>query len=623
MKRTTQLFVITLAMVALLSNTWAQSAEPAPASTQAAAQPISAADFQALKEGLAAAQQQIRALQDELHRRDQAVQQAQSTAEAASAKADAAQVEAVKDSQTVDALQTDVAGLKSVNFSSSRAPMLQNAVLNYQDSMVAGQQPEPEIFNKQMESPITIRFRGINITPGGYAEGAFLWRSRALSADVSTPFNNLTMPGASQSQTPEFYGSGRQSKITTFVDGRLGNVDLSSYVSADFLSAGVTSTSNSTNSYTLRLRQAWAQAKFTNGWSFLGGQAFTLATENGKGIAPDDDMGKTNDARPKTIDAAYNVGFNYARQWGFRVTKSFGDTVAFAVAIENPQATLTSHSNVSNFLLGASGDGKSYNSGATYAFNPAPDIIAKIAFDPGFGHYEILGIVDRFTDRVFPCVENIYANPICTATGATTATGAYNTSKEGGAVGASARWTIAHHVVFGLKGFGGNGVGRYSSGGLSDTAVNPDGTLHLLRNLSGLGTLEYKTKKLTLYTYGGVEYAGRTYNYDPIQKKNVGYGAPTFNNTGCYTEVAPGSGGFSPGSLANCIGDTRALIEGTAGFWYKFYTGPRGTFQYGNQFSYVSRNTWSGDGGLPAGTPGLQPGGLDTMVFGSFRYYLP
>ncbi len=220
-------------------------------------------------------------------------------------------------------------------------------------------------------------------------------------------------------------------------------------------------------------------------------------------------------------------------------------------------------------------------------------------------------------------MENIYANPICTATGATTATGAYNTSKAGGGVGASARFLIAHHLVFGLKGAGGNGVGRYATGGLSDTSINPDGTVHLLRNLSGLGTLEYKTKKLTLYSYGGVEYAGRTYNYDPIQKKNVGYGAPTFNNTGCYTEVAPGSGGFSPGALANCTADTRALIEGTAGFWYKFYTGPRGTFQYGNQFSYLSRNTWSGAGGLPAGTPGLQPGGLDTMVLSSFRYYLP
>ena len=442
MKRTTQLFVITLAMVALLSNTWAQSVEPAPAPTQAAAQPISAADFQALKEGLAAAQQQIRALQDELHRRDQAVQQAQSTAEAASAKADAAQVEAVKDSQTVDALQTDVAGLKSVNFSSSKAPMLENAVLNYQDPMVAGQHSDTEVYNKQMESAITIRFRGINITPGGYAAGEFVRRSRALSADVATPFNNLTMPGAAQSQLSEFFGSGRQSKITTFVDGRLGNVNLSSYVSGDFLSAGVTSTSTSTDGYTLRLRQAWAQAKFDNGFSFLAGQSWSLVTEDAKGISPDDDMGKTNDVRPKTIDPSYNVGFDFARQWGLRVTKSLGDTVAVAFAIENPQATLTTHGNASNYLLGANGDGKSYNSSTTYSFNPAPDIIAKIAFDPGFGHYEIYGVASRFTDRIYPCVEYAAGNPLCTATGATAATGAYNASKEGGGLAPAAAGTL-------------------------------------------------------------------------------------------------------------------------------------------------------------------------------------
>ena len=70
----------------------------------------------------------------------------------------------------------------------------------------------PEVFNKQMESPITIRFRGINITPGGYAAAEFVRRSRALGADVPTPFNSLTMPGASQSQLSEFFGSGRQSK---------------------------------------------------------------------------------------------------------------------------------------------------------------------------------------------------------------------------------------------------------------------------------------------------------------------------------------------------------------------------------------------------------------------------
>src|SRR4029077_16707087 len=222
-----------------------------------------------------------------------------------------------------------------------------------------------------------------------------------MGADVSTPFSSLTMPGASQSSVSEFFGSGRQSKITTFVDGRMKNVDLSSYVSADFLSAGVTSTSTSNNSYTLRMRQAWGQAKFNNGWSFLGGQVWSLATENGKGISPDDDLGRTNDARPKTIDPSYNVGFVFARQYGIRATKTFGDKVAFAVAMENAQGTLTTHGNGNNFLLGETGASNSYNTTSNYTFNPSPDIIAKVAFDPGFGHYEVFGLLDRFRDRVF------------------------------------------------------------------------------------------------------------------------------------------------------------------------------------------------------------------------------
>jgi len=334
-------------------------------------------------------------------------------------------------------------------------------------------------------------------------------------------------------------------------------------------------------------------------------------------------MGKTNDVRPKTIDPSYNVGFDFARQYGIRLTKKVSDKVAFAVALENPQATVTTHGNALvnnqvNFLVGEAGASNSYNTTGTYSFNPAPDIIAKVAFDPGFGHYEIFGLVDRFTDRVFPCVEFVSGSALCTAKGATPATGAYNASKEGGGFGASARWTLAKRVTFGLKGFGGSGVGRYAPGGLSDTSINPDGTLHLIKNLHGLGTLEWHGKKLDVYSYGGVEYAGRTWDFDdtnPSKPVAVGYGAPGFNNAGCYTEIAPGSGGFSPGSLSGCTADTRALIEGTVGFWYRFYSGPRGKFQYGTQYSYVTRNTWSGDG--------RQPNGVDGMVFTSFRYYLP
>jgi len=299
------------------------------------------------------------------------------------------------------------------------------------------------------------------------------------------------MAGASQSDLSEWFGSARQSKITTFVEGRVRNVDLSSYVSADFLSAGVTSTSTQTNGYTLRLRQAWGQAKFENGFTFTAGQMWSLVTEDAKGIAVDDDMGKTNDVRPKTIDPNYSVGFNFARQYGLRVTKSFGDKVAVAFAIENPQATVTTHGNDNNYLFLQAGASNSFNTTATYGFNPSPDLIAKIAFDPGFGHYEIFGLVDRFTDRIFPC-EDIPSTVVCgtaTTPGPNPST-AFNSSKEGGGFGASARFNIAHRVTLGFKGFGGSGVGRYAPGGLADASINPNGTVHLVKGLQGLSSLE-------------------------------------------------------------------------------------------------------------------------------------
>jgi hypothetical protein len=609
MKRTKKVFLTALTLAALSAAAWAGNpagVDPAANDASAAAAPVApapvavtAADVQALKDALAAQQLQIQRLTDQLDR-----QQARQAAADAASKADHQPVAP----QQVAEVTTGISAQQE------SAPPARNL----QDT----QQPTAN----SMEGPLTIHFRGINITPGGYAEAAFVRRSRALSADLPTPFNSLTMPGASQSQASDFFGSARQSKITTFVNGRLNNVDLSSYVSADFLSSGVTSTSTSTNGYTLRLRQAWAQAKFNNGWSFLGGQAWSLATENGKGISPDDDLGRTNDARPKTIDPSYNVGFVFTRQYGIRLTKTFGDKVAFAVAMENAQGTLTTHGNGDNFLLGQAGASNSYNTTSTYTFNPSPDLIAKVAFDPGFGHYEAFGLFDRFADRVFPCGEVASSSTLCggSTVAGPNALGAYNSSKNGGGVGASARWNIAHRLTFGVKGFGGSGVGRYAPGGLSDVSINADGTLHLIKNFAGLTTLEWHTKKLDIYGYGGIEYAGRTASFDPITGKQVGYGALLFNNSGCYNELPPAvNTGFTPTTLSNCTADTRAVIEGTAGFWYRFYNGPRGRFQFGTQYSYVTRQTWAGVGPAGAGTPGVTPQGIDNMVFTSFRYILP
>jgi hypothetical protein len=554
----------------------------------------SAADVQTLRDALAIQQQQIQRLNQQLQQLQQNGQQGQTSQQ-----------------QTVATLTTRSADNSAPT---ANAPTVQDSPQNAVETAPAS----------ELEGPLTIRFKGISITPGGFAAAETVRRSQALGADVSTPFNSVPLPYSSQSKESEFFGSARQSRPTVFVLSRLKSAELSSYLSADFLSSGVTSTATQTNGYTLRLRQVWGQVKFNNGWSFLGGQMWSLVTENKFGIRPSDDAGKTNDARPSTIDAGYNVGFSFARQYGLRLTKDIGDKVWVAVAIENPEATLTTHGNVNNYLLGEAGDGKSYNTSGNYSFNPSPDIVAKIAVDPGFGHYEVFGLYDRFADRVFPCVD-VSKTVLCgSPAGSPTTFGAYNTAVNGGGLGANARWNFFHkHIVFGLHGFGGHGVGRYGAAQLSDLTISPNGTPGLLRGYQGLTTLEWHGAKLDIYLYGGAEYAGRTKQIDPVTGKPVGYGNPLFNNTGCYIETAP-TGGFAPGAApATCTGDTRAVVEGTGGFWYRFYNGPRGRFQFGTQYSYLTRNTWSGSAAVTPGSPAAAPRGIDGMVFTSFRYYLP
>jgi hypothetical protein len=589
--------------------------------------PVTAADVQALKDAIASQQaalaqqqQQIQQLRDELGHKDQAVQQAQTAASDAANKADAVQAQSNKDQQAVTELKGDVTDLKS---------NMANTVVSIQETQ-----------KNMSESPLAIHYKGITITPGGFMAAETAWRSRALAADVNTPFNGLTMPGASASNMSEFFASGRQSRISMLAEGKLASAKVSGYVEADFLSAGVTSNNNQSNSYTLRQRQVWGQAAFNNGFSFTGGQMWSLVTETKKGVD------NRTEALPMTIDAQYTVGFSWARQFGLRVAKNFNNKVWLAASLESSQETLTSHGNASNFLVGSPGAGGGlYNSAVTacstsinsttgaatttcsaaanYSFNPSPDIVVKAAFEPGFGHYEIFGVFSRFRDRVFPC-EDISAATLCgnSLTPGPNASAAFNSSKNGGGFGANARWSFdKKRIDFGLHALGGSGMGRYGTGGLADTTARANGTLDLIRSYQGLATLEWHGPKLDVYFNAGAEYAGRAADFDPVSGKVVGYGAPAFANSGCFTETGPGAGGFLPGGLASCTADTRVLIEGTAGFWYRIYDGAkekanRGRVQFGTQYSYVTRNAWSG-------AAGAEPHGIDNMVFTSFRYYLP
>jgi hypothetical protein len=297
--------------------------------------------------------------------------------------------------------------------------------------------------------------------------------------------------------------------------------------------------------------------------------------------------------------------------------------------------------------------------------NKAPDIIIKAAADPGFGHYEVFGIISTFRNRIFPCAVvgtnagNTPAPAIptvvpCPVTGLTTRTaaGAFNDTRVGGGLGASFDVPLfTKKVDFGIKAVAGDGIGRYGSAQLADETFRPDGTAALIRTAHALGRVElHPSPKLDIYVYGGSEYAWRagytgytiigvtatpaipataTSPAIPATTNTTiniagigGYGNPAANNSGCSTEGLP-SGSFTPSTGGTCAGDIRVITEGTLGFWHKVYNGPKGGIRWGIAYSYITKSGWSGSGGLPAGTPGVSPKAVDNMIWTSFRYYIP
>jgi hypothetical protein len=624
-----------------------------------------------------AQQQQIRQLQDELAKRDAQIGDAKSAAAAADAKASEADAKASAAASstaevrtTTTTLSSDVSDLKLSN------EAVKGAVQDTQKKMISA------------ESPSAIHYKGITITPGGFLAAETVYRTRATSGDINTPFTGIPFNAADLAHVSENNFSARQSRLTLLAEGKIGTAKASGYYEADFLSAGTTSNNRQSNSYSWRTRQAFAQVAWDNGFSVTGGQMWTLATENKKGIA------NRQEALPLQIDPQYVVGFTWARQYGVRVVKDFGGKFALAASIEAPQTTIggrgfstvttindaaapstiitsgATTATTGNFFINAPGAGGGlYNAFDTngYTTNKAPDLIFKAAADPGFGHYELFGIVSFFRDRIYPCgavgTNANDTNPpalgsetsvTCGSAKPTTVSnfGATNVSTTGGGIGASAQWSLFHKKIdFGVKAVGGDGIGRYGSSQLADATARPDGSLALIRTAHGLVRAEWHvTPKFDLYGYWGPEYAWRAgykgYDVITILKTPTiqlaggttipastattiltnqigGYGNEAANNFGCATEGVP-INQFNPSS-GSCAGDIRLIQEATLGFWHKPYVGPKGRIQWGVQYSYISKVGWSGSGGAPAGSGpiSISPKAIDNMIFTSLRYYIP
>jgi hypothetical protein len=623
--------------------------------------------MQQLSNQLQSRDQQIQQLQQTLQQALQALQQNQAAAAQAESKADAATSQATEQAQAVTALKTDVADMKT----------------NSTNSALSLQETQKSI--QEVGNPTAIRYKGVTITPGGFVAAETVTRTKANSSDINTPFNSIPYSANALSKISESNFTSRQSRLSLLGESKVGSTKLTGYWEADFLGTGVTSNNRQSNSYVLRQRVIYGQAAFKNGLSITAGQQWSLATENKKGIENRQEM------PPLTIDPQYQVGFTWARQYGFRVVKDFGGKFAIGAAVEGPQATIggrgfstVTTNNIGagtvtvtgNTFLDAPGSGGglfNFIDTAGYTINKVPDLIVKAAADPGLGHYEVYGILSEFRNRIYPCgvvgTDKKDTAPPLTPTSifcpvdqstSPSSLGSFNQTKIGGGVGINFRVPIVpQKLEFALQGLAGDGVGRYGSAQLPDLTFRPDGSEALIRTAHGLSGLEFHSAKLDAYAYAGAEYAARTayvgYNTISAIKTPMlpatsttpvipattttviltnqigGYGSPFANNSGCVKENPPSNSiGLppfgTPSAGSSCAGDTRAIMEGSLGFWYKFYQGPKGGFRFGLQYSYFSKNGWSGNNN-PLGVPGipmfLPPKAVDNMVWTSVRYYLP
>jgi hypothetical protein len=447
---------------------------------------------------------------------------------------------------------------------------------------------------KNAEEATSFRYKDITLTPGGFLESTILVRTRNENADMANSYTTIPLNGSSNANLSEFRGTVRNSELSLMIQGSLGSTNLKGYVETDFLGAAPTANYLESSSWTPRLRQMWVQFDRPSGWSITLGQMWSLLTTNRQGIA------NLTELRPGGEDGNYVVGFTWTREKAVRVTRNFHDKVWAALAVEDPESTYSAAFVPSNVMgLNTSANAASgvnllpflanYSNGQ--ATTLAPDLLAKVAFEPGWGHFEIKALGRFFRDRIASTV---------TTKGHTNVTEGYD-------VGFGALMPFgSKKLEVSLEGLLGQGIGRYGSSGLPDVTLDPaTGAMRPLRQAWIMGGVIYhRTSRLGLYAYGGDEYIGR-YAFVSPTGTAAGYGSSLVDYTSCTNEVA----------LNACNGANRNIYEGTVGYWYRLYGGEHGRIEQGNQILYMHRDLWSGIGGAPRGG--------DIVAYSTLRFYLP
>jgi hypothetical protein len=450
-------------------------------------------------------------------------------------------------------------------------------------------------------SPLQIHIGDATLTPVGFMDFTSVFRTKTAGGNIGTSFGSIPYASVSSGLTPyqtnlsEFRLSMQNSRIGFRADADVKGAHVIGYMEADFLGTPAsTNIAVTSNSNLLRSRLYWVDVR-RGSWEILGGQTWSLLTPGRVGISPiPADIFYSQD-----IDVNYQAGLFWGRIPELRFVYHPSKQVAFAVALDSPDQYAGGSSGGGSIVL-PTGLATPYageldfgaSSGGIATPNVAPDIIAKLAFDPNKHiHFEIGG-VERNFKVYYPGVAAV------AATGTTPAVAAIpaNTfSTEGGGGFVNLNVEVAKGFRLMTNNFWSDGGGRYIFGQAPDLIAHANGSISPVHSGSTVTGFEFTQKKTMIYGYYGGIYIMRNTAVD-TNGKLVGYGY---------------SGSSS--------GQNRDIQEITFGFNQTIWKDTKwGAVNFMGQYSYLLRDPWYVN--FATGQPA---NANNNMVFFNLRYTLP
>lgn len=526
----------------------------------------------------------------------------------------------------LDALQSQVKALKAELHKQKKESQAQKVKITEVErhELAAGGPVTKGPYEPPFFADKSIHLGPVTLTPGGFIEGAGVWRQHSEQADIASTFGpaqgGMPLPNNPLYYMTESRFSGRQTRPSLLAQAEVGpGMIVSGYLEMDFLGAAETSNAIESNSYAPRIRNLYVSLDWKDpGVHVLAGEAWTLLMLQGHGLDP------RNIVTAPFIDADFIPGQLWERGAQVRFVKDLGPFTA-GISFENPQnyyaqcpgastvggATTNVAGVVSTTGFGALGNGvdvycqspggQFMGNLQNYSFNRIPDIVGKLAWDGNIGgghpvHAELMGYYSDLYDQV------AYGGTASATTSIVSGyTGSHTANTTGWGVGGGVvatlvpKWLDTEHQVF-----YGRGIGRMGTSLLPSDTFNADGSISPIPEIMYLGSLTlHATPWLDIWAGGGFEHQWADY-----LSSTIGVGSPLVSNVGCYTE-----GG-------TCAAATQTVWQATGGFWDKIYAGAAGTVRWGMQYSYTQRILFAG-----TGLGGAAPKTYDNMVLTALRWY--